>query len=633
MSETIKEIKFYIPSDRKEEIINALHEKGICQIKKTVKDIPDMCKEMTLIKKDVDKIHEKLLEHKPFINIEGGIKALFNPSAPKKFESVRKKNWLKDLKNQLNTIGIKLLELESELESTEEALDNNRNIISALKLLPNIPTNEFNETNNLKWEIGIIPQDAVPLLEMDKAIAVIEPINLSESLICMIDMKDSHTYKSLQENGFRPLEFPRTDEKPGKIQKELHDENSGLRKKIMIIKKQLKQLAIDNEREFAIYSEELRIEAERLDVLANPDESSCFSIQEAWVPEKNLDKFNALLKKYSSDYLYEEDEKEDGPTLLKNSKLAKPFELITGLYSLPKYKRFDPTIFIAFTFPLFFGIMLTDVVYGIALTLFAYALVRGVGKNDEGIRNFSMLLVLCGISTIVMGAVFGSYFGNFFQMIGLKVPLILDSMKDIMPMIAIVLTIGLIHMTMGLVVGFMENLKQKKVRDAFANQGVWLSFVMAIVFLVTSMMVTIQSLQMIGFAFLGLAVLMQFGFNYQKDGPISAVLSLFNFSGFLGDLFSYIRIMALAIGTSGIALAVNFMTFLANDMIPYVGIIFAIIVFVIGHLFNMAMNGLGAFIHTLRLHFLEHFSKYYDGGGQEYTPFYANRKLTRYEVE
>ena len=75
--------------------------------------------------------------------------------------------------------------------------------------------------------------------------------------------------------------------------------------------------------------------------------------------------------------------------------------------------------------------------------------------------------------------------------------------------------------------------------------------------------------------------------------------------------------------------AINFMVMLSFDMIPYVGFIFAILVFIIGHLFNLVMNGLGAFIHTLRLHFLEHFSKYYEGDGKVYTPFYADRKLTR----
>ena len=75
-------------------------------------------------------------------------------------------------------------------------------------------------------------------------------------------------------------------------------------------------------------------------------------------------------------------------------------------------------------------------------------------------------------------------------------------------------------------------------------------------------------------------------------------------------------------------LAVNFMVGMAIDLIPVVGIVFAIVIFIVGHLFNLVMNGLGGFIHTLRLHFLEHFSKYYDGGGKEYTPYFANRNKT-----
>ena len=132
-------------------------------------------------------------------------------------------------------------------------------------------------------------------------------------------------------------------------------------------------------------------------------------------------------------------------------------------------------------------------------------------------------------------------------------------------------------------------------------------------------------------ALIGLAVVMQVGFTLLSSGLVSAILSIFAFTGFLGDLFSYARLMALGIGTSGISLAVNFMALLAYDMVPYIGIIFAILIFIVGHLFNMAMNGLGAFIHSTRLHFLEFFTKFFDGGGIEYKPFKAKRKYTTLE--
>jgi V/A-type H+/Na+-transporting ATPase subunit I len=340
-----------------------------------------------------------------------------------------------------------------------------------------------------------------------------------------------------------------------------------------------------------------------------------------WIDADTKEDFVKLLPKTHLVQFEEDDAK--APTKLHNGWLARPFELITRLYSVPKSQGFDPTFFIALSFPIFFGIMLTDVAYGIALALIASIFfVKAQKKNDTGMSGFMLLLLISAISTIIFGAIFGSYFGNFFQMMGLQVPMVLDSMKDIIPMIVLVLSIGIIHITLGLIIGFSEAIRAKEYKQAMQAQGLWLIFVLAVLVLIAHALLPAFVVgKIIGLSLLGVALLLQFTFAFLQDGPIKAVLSLFDFSGFLGDVFSYIRLMALAIGTSGIALAVNFMVFLAYDMIPYVGILFAALIFIVGHAFNMAMNGLGAFIHTLRLHFLEHFSKYYEGGGREFTPY------------
>jgi V/A-type H+-transporting ATPase subunit I len=307
--------------------------------------------------------------------------------------------------------------------------------------------------------------------------------------------------------------------------------------------------------------------------------------------------------------------------LFDNPKLIKPFEAITNLYSPPRYKDLDPTPILAVTFSIFFGFMLTDAVYGVMILALGWLMFRGIGKINDGMKKAAIILIMFGISTTAFGVLFGSYFGDFFQKIGLNVPVPIDAMKQVMLTLSIALGIGSLHLMVGLIAGFYENMHKGSLKDAMAKQGVWLIFMAGLVLF-------LFKLNTIGLAAIIIAVVFQMFFNFLDGGPVSSLLSVFGFSGFIGDLFSYARLMALAIGTAGIALAVNFMVLMVIDLIPWVGYLLAIVIFIVGHLFNIVMNGLGSFIHSTRLHFLEFFTKFYDGGGRTYKPFMAERKKT-----
>ncbi len=307
--------------------------------------------------------------------------------------------------------------------------------------------------------------------------------------------------------------------------------------------------------------------------------------------------------------------------------------MITELYGLPKYTAWDPTPMVALTFPFFYGFMLGDLAYGIFMAVLCYFIVIGIGKHAPGMKRFGKAFLIIGIVTAVMGIVFKSYFGNFFPELGnflgmtIEMPGFIDAMKDILILIILSLLIGAVHLLSGLVFGLLENLSKKQWLAAAKNQGVWLIFFAGIV------AAALPPTQMIGLGMLIFAVVLQVVTNFLDSGPAVALLSPMNFAGFVGDLFSYARLAAMAVGTAGIALAVNFMVFLAIKLIPVVGILVGIIIFIVGHLFNFGMNALGSFIHTLRLHFLEYFSKFYQGGGKKYQPFFAYRKRNYTEVE
>jgi len=360
--------------------------------------------------------------------------------------------------------------------------------------------------------------------------------------------------------------------------------------------------------------------------LQNFKTTKAFSVLEAWVPKKDLKKFHEITKETSKQYYIEADEKDNAPTLFKNHRLIKPFETLTELYSPPKYKGFDPTPILAITFTLFFGFMLTDAAYGLIVLALGWIMYRGIGKINENMKKFSIILMMFGISTAIMGIIFGSYFGNFFQEIGINLPVPIDSMRQVMLVLSIALIIGSLHLIIGLISGFYENIHKGSFKDAMAKQGVWLIFMIGL-------FLFLLKLNTIGLIAIFIAIGLQMFFNFLEGGVVSSFLSIFGFSGFIGDLFSYARLMALAIGTAGIALAINFMVFMVIDLIPWLGWLIAIIVFVVGHLFNIAMNGLGAFVHSTRLHFLEFFTKFYEGGGRTYKPFIAERKNTFIKLE
>ncbi|MHA1910360.1 MAG: V-type ATP synthase subunit I, partial [Candidatus Kariarchaeaceae archaeon] len=536
-----------------------------------------------------------------------------------KKKSLRKRELFEKSEECLNIVEENVRNNIGKIKENVDKKNNNTYLISNLMHMPEIKTDLLKETEYTKKIEGIVATGSVELIKnyvKDKCIFFSREIDKKTALVIITCLHEdfSNVDGFLHEIGFDNISVPYENATPREIITKLKKENEDIANEEESIMKEQKQLYDSYYDMLAYFHEQLLIWKEKVDVLHLIKGGSSFSALEMWVPEKNIEALKDILDRRAEGYYFVNDEDMESPSLLKNPVWAKPFEGILGLYSLPKYKNFDPTPILAITFTFTFGFMLTDFVYGLLIFVMGILLLRGKGRYDEKTKGLGIIMTMFGFSTLVLGAVFGSYFGNFFQELGIKVPMLLDALGQVMLVLIISLAIGTLHMTIGLFVGFFENVRKKQALEGLHQQGVWIFFVFGLVFIVLQLM-------NIGFAFLAAAVVTQVTLTFKKDGLVPSILSIFGFTGFIGDLFSYGRLMAMAIGTTGIALAVNFMTIMAAEMIPGIGIGVAVIVFIIGHLFNMAMNGLGAFVHSTRLHFLEFFSKFFDGGGKKYIPF------------
>jgi len=305
---------------------------------------------------------------------------------------------------------------------------------------------------------------------------------------------------------------------------------------------------------------------------------------------------------------------DDVPVLLKNPRFFRSFELLTRLYGLPAYNGVDPTIFIVPGFLLFFSIMLTDALYGAIALALGFLLIRGGGRYNQGIRDGGVILFSAGAATIIIGALSGGWFGSF----GLKLPIleammVFDPMAQVTAFLVIALGVGLIHVNSGVVINVVDNLKRGELWSALTG-NLWFLFAQPAIVLY------LFGCKAAGLVFIVISLaLLLMGHK---------AMAMFQITGFMGDILSYARLMALGLCTTGIAMTVNVLAGMLYAL-GTIGVLFAVAVFLIGHLFNFVINAMGSFVHGLRLHYVEFFTKFYRSGGAEFTPLTRNYEVAK----
>jgi len=313
----------------------------------------------------------------------------------------------------------------------------------------------------------------------------------------------------------------------------------------------------------------------------------------------------------------------DVPIKLENNKLVSPFEMLTKMYSLPKYNELDPTPILAPFYVIFFGMCVGDLGYGFAIFLVTI-LLKKLFKLPKSLSSGVDFLFYLSFSIMLWGVVFGSLFG-----VDLPFSLI-NPIEDILNLIILSIAMGFVHVLVGFILNTYIKLKNKQPYLAFTEGLNWIFIFVGGLFIILSMTVLeVGAISFLGKLFLAVGLIMTVGVPMIKYGRkwylgfFLGLYSLYGATSYFGDLISYTRLMTLGIAGASVATAFNTIIMFLPPIPRFtIGIVLAIGL----HLLNLFLTLLSAYVHGLRLQFIEFFGKFYEGGGKEFVPFKAVEK-------
>lgn len=558
---------------------------------------------------------------------------------------------------KVSRIVSRIVQIEKQLAESKAELI--RMSTQSEMLLPwvnlDVPLN-FKGTKKTIAYIGSIPGewslDAIyaEISEIEKVtIDIIFSSKTNTNVFILCEKTESErAIEKLREMGFT-YQTLQTTKAPKEMEADLKLEEKEVKLDIEALLEELTELS-SHRSEIEFFQDYATMRLHKYEVLGQLPQSKSIFVITGYLPKEDCESIETgILEKFEAFVEFESpSENEEVPVKLKNNKFVEPLEGTIESFSLPGKGEIDPTTVTAIFYYVLFGLMLSDAVYGLVMVAGCGFVLLKFGKTmEDGIKKAMKMFFFCGISTTFWGVMFGSYLGDIVDtfsatFLGKTIsiaPVWFFPVKEPMRMLVFSMLLGIIHLIAGLTMKLYQNLKQKDYSGIVYDVIFWYFLLLGSIFALMGVPTFTNTL---GVTFVLPAIVTKTGGILAVIGAIGIVLTngresknpfkrflkglyaLYGITGYLSDILSYSRLLALGLATGVICTVINKMASMTATGI--LGIIPFLIIVIFGHTLNIAINALGAYVHTTRLQYVEFFGKFYNGGGRSFRPFDVKTK-------
>ncbi len=363
---------------------------------------------------------------------------------------------------------------------------------------------------------------------------------------------------------------------------------------------------------------QLRAEIEQLEAVAQVGATDRAFVIVGWTPRDRVSELRLELERAAGRELALDEltsPSEEAPVLIRNRRLARPFEFLVRLFDLPRTGMLDPTVLMALVLPLMVGVMVGDIVYGTLLLVIALYARRRFAAGSATVRDLTRVFVAGSLWAIVFGLVFGEALGDVGHKLGLPALWFYRGGADaVEPLLLFSLALGAAHVVLGQLLGIWQSLSARRTVEIVNRFGTLIAIggILALAGVASDHLpgATIASLLGGGAVTAGLVLLVA------GRGTLGFVMGPLELVGAVGNVLSYLRLAA-------VGLASTYLAMVANELSLLGPIWFGVFIGLFFHSLNLALASFSPMIQALRLHYVEFFSKFYEGGGQPFRPFGA----------